>query len=135
MQNKVELNIPSGALFPFKVASGTVKIGEVVEIAGNRAVKTATADSKAVIGVVYSGTVGVDGVNVGYSSANDDVVTVVVMKPMVYLQASGTVTAGSLLKSTGAGKVADIGAGTFDMALGRAISGGTNGSKVIVALG
>ncbi|AVO23019.1 hypothetical protein [Bacillus phage Anath] len=141
MQNKVELNIPSGALFPFKVQAGqTVKIGQVVEIAGNRAVQVAPADSKKVIGVVYSGTVGIDGINVGYQGDKDDVATVVVMKPMVYLEAGASITAGDLVKSFGTGKITKLdlatpATNTPDMLVGRAVSGGSAGQKVIVALG
>lgn len=141
MQNRVEIKIQEGATRTFKVApTKTVKIGELVELTGNdfEVQTVATAGSGKVIGVVYSGTVGIDGVNVGYKGDNGDVVTVVVLKPIVYLIAGAAINPGDTLKSDNTGKAVKIDTATdkFDAFIGRALSKATAaGQKVAVALG
>lgn len=141
MQNKVEYHIQSGSFFTFKVQpTKTVKIGDVVELSGDRTVQQAAASSKKVMGVVYSGTVGVDGVNVGYQGDRGDVATVIVNKPFVYLVADGAITAGDKLQAgaNGAAKkqtatatyVQDEEKAVFGMA----ITGATAGNKFIAVL-
>ncbi|PEZ47033.1 hypothetical protein CN367_11740 [Priestia megaterium] len=137
-RNKVEVHIQDGALFTFKVKAGqTLKIGEVVEISGDEEVQRAGATSTKVIGIVYSGSVGIDGVNVGYKGDNGDVVTVVVMRPQVYIPVGATVTAGQVLKSDANGKVVPLVVGTdSDQArVGIALTGATSGNDAIVILG
>jgi Uncharacterized conserved protein (DUF2190) len=138
MRNKVEYHIQDGSLHSFKVQAGqTVKIGEIVEIASDLKVQRAGATSTKVIGVVYSGTVGIDGVNVGYQGDKGDVATVIVLKPLVYMPAGSAVTAGAVVKSDANGKIAPLVAGTdSDLArVGIALTGATAGSDAIVALG
>lgn len=93
-RNKVEYHIQEGAFHTFKVQTGTLKIGQPVKIAGDMAVALAGAGEGA-IGIVYSGTVGIDGVNVGYQASKGDVVTVIINKPLVYLPVTASVTAGA----------------------------------------
>lgn len=137
-RNKVEYHIQDGALFTFKVKAGqTVKIGELVEISGDMEVQRAGATSTKVVGVVYSGTVGLDGLNVGYKGDNGDVVTVVVFKPFVYLTAGAAVTAGQPVKSDANGKITPLTVGTdSDLAyIGLALTNASAGSDSIVLLG
>lgn len=140
-QNRVEYHIQDGAIFTFKVKAGqTVKIGEIVELTGDREVQTAAANSQKVVGVAYGGTVGKDGVNVGFKGDEGDVVSVVVFKPFVYLTASGAVTAGSFLKAAAAGKAAvHTDAGTYTVGdgkqvFGMAITGAADSAKFIAIL-
>lgn len=141
MQNRVEIHIQAGATRTFNVApTKTVKIGELVELTGNdfEVQTVATAGSGKVIGVVYSGSAGIDGVNVGYKGDNGDVVTVVVLKPIVYLIAGAAINPGDTLKSDNTGKAVKIDTATdkFDAFIGRALSKATAaGQKVAVALG
>lgn len=131
-RNFVEYHIQEGAFHTFKVAAGqTIKIGQMVKITGNRSVSVADGTGTA-IGVVYSGTVGKDGLNVGYSGAEGDVVTVVVLKPLVYLEAGGTVTAGSDLEAVGAGAVQDIATGAK---VAHAVESATVGQRFLALLG
>lgn len=135
--NKVEYHVQSGAFFTFKVQAGqTVKIGEIVEIVGDRTVKTAVADSQAPVGVVYSGTVGVDGVTTGYQGNNGDVVTVIVLKPIVYLTAGATVAAGNQLKTgaNGTAVPATVATDLYNERVGIAITGAASGSKFLALL-
>lgn len=138
-RNFVEYHIQEGAFHTFKVASGqTVKIGQMVEIVGDRTVGVAGADSDKVIGVVYSGTVGKDGLNVGYSGDEGDVVTVVALKPLVYLEAgAGGVTAGDKLKTDANGNAVALVVGTdSDLAkVGLALEAGTAGDRFLALLG
>jgi len=108
-RNFVESHIQDGALHTFKVEAGqVVKIGQLVEVSATGKVQVAGADSTKVIGVVYSGTVGVDGKNVGYDGDQNMVATVVVNKPFVYLEASGTFSAGDPLKAGANGTVVKL---------------------------
>lgn len=102
-RNKVEYHIQEGAFHTFKVQTGTLKIGQPVKIAGDMAVALAGAGEGA-IGIVYSGTVGIDGVNVGYQASKGDVVTVIINKPLVYLPVTASVTAGADLEVGADGK-------------------------------
>ena len=138
--NSVERHIQAGGLFTFKVAAGqTVKVGQLVEISGDQTVSLASADSKKVIGVVYSGTVGVDGVGTGYVGNNGDVVTVVSLRPIVYLTAGAAITAGSFIKAGTAGKAiahADGGAyvaGEFKQVVGMAITAASGDGVTFLA--
>ncbi|WNL49507.1 hypothetical protein [Bacillus phage DZ1] len=140
-RNKVEYHIQAGSTFTFKVKAGsTLKIGDVVEISGAREVTTAAAGSEKVAGVVYSGTVGVDGVNVGYQGDRGDVVTVIILRPFVYMTASEAIPAGSLIKAAGANKVAVLKVGAtpdpVSQKIGLAITPASAANDVIlVALG
>jgi hypothetical protein len=103
-RNKVEYHIQAEATFTFKVEAGqTLKIGQPVAVTGDMKVGLAGAGERA-LGIVYSGTVGIDGVNVGYQGDKGDVVTVVVNKPLVYVTAGGAVTAGADLEVGAGGK-------------------------------
>jgi hypothetical protein len=136
-RNFVEYHIQDGAFHTFKVASGeTIKIGQLVQIAGDRTVEVADG-TKTAIGVVYSGTVGKDGLGVGYVGDEGDVVTVVALKPLVYLEAGGNITAGALLKASGSGQAVAIDTATgngYD-AIGVALEAGSLGNRFLAMLG
>lgn len=138
-RNKVEYHIQAGSTFTFKVKAGsTVKIGDVVEISGSREVTTAATGSEKVAGVVYAGTVGVDGVNVGFQGDRGDVAVVIILKPFVYMTASAAIAAGDNLKAAGANKVAKLDSATdkFTTKIGLAITPASAANDVIlVALG
>lgn len=103
-RNKVEYHIQDGAFHTFKVASGqTLKIGQPVKVTGEMTVSLA-GNGEPAIGVVYSGTVGKDGLNVGYSGNEGDVVTVIVLKPIVYLTAGMAISPGFHIQVGDAGK-------------------------------
>ncbi|MGG3623117.1 hypothetical protein ABES25_06080 [Bacillus gobiensis] len=137
-QNFVESHIQQGALHTFRVQAGkTVKIGEMVEVAGDRTVQTAGTGSTKAIGVVYSGTVGKDGRNVGYSGDDREVATVVVLKPFVFLKANIAITAGDVLKADTNGGVAVVDTATsngYD-SIGLALEGATAGERFLALLG
>lgn len=137
-QNLVEYHIQDGAFHTFKVASGqTIKIGQLVEVVGDNTVGVATAGSNKVVGVVYSGTVGLDGLNDGYKGDNGDVVTVVSLRPLVYLQAGANVVAGDVLKAGGGGVAvkADTTGGTGYDKIGVALQGASTGQRFLAMLG
>lgn len=139
-KNFVEFNIPNGAFHTFKVEAGkVVKIGDVVEITANGKVQVASAGSQKVVGQVYAGSVGVDGRNIGYSGDQNDVATVVVLKPFVYMLAeSATITAGDALKagSTGGVEVLDtVGGDTALNKIAMAIESGSQGQRILCLLG
>jgi hypothetical protein len=132
-RNFVEYHIQDGAFHTFKVDAGqTVKIGQLVELTGELAVSVAGAGADA-LGVVYSGTVGIDGLNDGYKGDNGDVVTVIVLKPLVYLEAGASVTAGNALEA-GANGVAIPNAGT-NPKVGTALKSGASGERFLAILG
>ena len=134
-KNLVEYHIPSGSFHTFKVAPGqTVKIGQFVEVAGDMAVKVAGAGSLKVVGQVYSGSVGVDGLGVGYRGDAGDVVTVIALKPITYAKAGAVITAGANLKTTATGDVTAHVEGTDsdNMVVAMALEGGASGSYVTV---
>ncbi|WP_144498281.1 hypothetical protein [Bacillus paralicheniformis] len=138
-RNKVEVHIPDGSNFSFKVKAGeTLKIGDWVEVSGDYEVAPASGGSQKVIGMVYSGTIGIDGVNVGYQGDNGDVVTVVIAKPIVYATVtdSAPVTAGDYLRVTSAKRVTtlDPATDTFDKAVAIALTSGGTGQDITVAL-
>jgi hypothetical protein len=131
-RNRVEYHIQEGAFFTFKVASGqTLKIGQPVVVSGDLTVSLAGAGADA-IGVVYSGTVGKDGVNVGYVGAEGDVVTVVVLKPIVYLTAGGAINAGADIEVGAGGKFITKATGAK---VGKALTAGTLDNAFIALLG
>lgn len=145
-QNLVEIHVPESANHSFAVAAGAnVKIGDFVSLTSDGAVEpvaTGRANSNKVIGMVYSGTVGVDGVNAGYDGNRGDVVTVIVNKPLVYATVadSAPVTAGDYLVADSAKRVAtyDPAAATPDtpdMIIGRAITSGGTGERIAIMLG
>ncbi|MGG3663620.1 hypothetical protein [Bacillus gobiensis] len=138
-QNFVESHIQQGALHTFRVQAGqTVKIGEMVEVVGDRTVKTAGFGSQKAIGIVYSGTVGVDGKAVGYSGDLNHKATVVVLKAFVYLEASGAITAGDSLKPADGGTVAklDETLGDTDLdKIGLALESASAGERFLALLG
>lgn len=138
-KNFVESHIQNGAFHTFKVEAGqVVKIGDVVEITANGKVQIASAGSQKVIGQVYSGTVGVDGRNVGYSGDDAQVATVVVLKPFVYMLAEEAITAGDALKAGASGGVAVLDTVGGDTALNKiamALESGSQGERVLCLLG
>ncbi|MGG5739684.1 hypothetical protein [Bacillus cereus group sp. IBL03679] len=141
MRNRVELNIPEDGIFTFKVKAGqTVKVGELVEITGDFEVQRASADSKKVFGVVYSGTVAIDGVNVGYQGDKGDSVSIA-FKGLLYVIAGGTIVAGDKVKAGANGAaVKQVATATYvadeeKQVVGTALTGATSGNKFIVALG
>lgn len=140
-QNLVEYHIQDGAIFTFKVKAGqTIKIGQIVELTGDREVAVPAGASNKLVGVVYGGTVGIDGIGTGFKGDNGDVVSVVVFKPFVYLEAGGAITAGDTLTSATGGKavkhtatatyVANEEKQTFAMA----IQSATNGQRFVAIL-
>lgn len=136
-RNKVEYHIQEGAFHTFKVASGqTIKIGQPVKVTGDMTVSLATKGDQA-IGIVYSGTVGLDGLNVGYKGDNGDVVTVIVLKPIVYLTAgTGGVTAGNPIQVGDAGKfIHRDGTTNTGEVVGIALSGALADADFIALLG
>lgn len=141
-RNFVEYHIPEGSFHTFKVEAGqTVKIGQFVEVVGDRSVQTAPAGSQKVVGQVYSGTVGIDGLNVGYQGDNGDVVTVIALKPLTYVEANGTITAGDKLATDAGGTVvshtstATFSAGEYNSVVGMALEGGVAGERILAILG
>jgi len=133
-QNKVEYHIQDGGIFTFKVKAGaTVKIGQLVEITGDREVAVPAGLSTKLVGVVYSGTVGIDGVGTGYKGDNGDVVSVVLLKPLVYLTAGDAVTAGAKVSSNASGQAVATGA-TDANKVAFAITGATAGNPFLAAL-
>jgi len=136
-RNFVEYHIQEGAFHTFKVASGqTIKIGQLVKVAGDRSVAVAGDGDKA-IGIVYSGTVGKDGLNVGYDGDEGDVVTVVALKPLVYMEAGGAITAGEGLKAGANGTAVPLAGDGSDLALkvGIALEGATSGNRFLAMIG
>ncbi|MED4342838.1 hypothetical protein [Bacillus licheniformis] len=140
-KNFVEHHIQQGGIHSFYVEAGQiVKIGQMVEITANGKVQVAGAGSQKAIGVVYSGTVGIDGKNVGYSGDNGlkgDVASVVVLKPFVYLEASGLITAGDALKCEAGGTVVKLDpiADTAMQKVGLALQGANAGERFLALLG
>lgn len=140
-RNFVEYHIQEGAFHTFKVNAGeTVKIGQFVEIKGDRTVGVPSAGSTKVVGLVYSGTVGIDGINDGYKGDNGDVVTVIALKPLVYVEAGGTITAGDMLEVDASGNVlAHSEGGTYSaneshQKVGLALAGATTGERFLAML-
>lgn len=130
-RNKVEYHIPAGSFHTFKVAATkTLYIGQPVVVTGDMEVDLAGAGEK-VLGIVYSGTVGVDGINSGYKGNDGDVVTVVCLKPLVYLTAGGTVTAGDLVEVDNNGNFVTV---TSGEPVAIACSGATSSNQFIAAL-
>ena len=135
MKNFVEYHIQEGSFHTFKVEDGeTVKIGQMVKVTGDRSVSVAGAGDNA-IGVVYSGTVGKDGRNVGYLGDEGDVVTVVALKPLVYLEASGTITPGTDVVAGPDGTVAVATEEAGGPAVGHALESANAGDRFLVMLG
>jgi len=135
-RNKIEYHIQEGAFHTFKVASGeTIKIGNPVVVTGDLSVSLAGKGTDA-IGIVYSGTVGLDGLTVGYQGDKGDVVTVIVLKPIVYLTAGATVTAGNDVQVGASGKFlyAD-GTTNTGVVIGKALSGAVVDEDFVALLG
>jgi hypothetical protein len=136
-RNFVEYHIQEGAFHTFKVDAGeTIRIGQLVSVTGDKAVSLAGAGDEA-IGVVYSGTVGLDGLKDGYKGDNGDVVTVIVLKPLVYLQAGGAISAGANLKAGADGKAVALAGDGSDVALkvGKALAGASADERFLALLG
>lgn len=132
-RNFVEHHIQQGGIHTFKVEAG-----QMVEVTANGKVQVAEVGSQKVIGVVYSGTVGIDGKNVGYSGDLDQVASVVVLKPFVYLEAGGLITAGDALKTEAGGVVVKLDSITGDTAMqkvGLALQGANIGERFLALLG
>ena len=115
-RNFVEVHIDDASLFSYRVKAGeNIKIGELVEISGDLEVQKAGADSVKVIGIVFSGTVGIDGINDGYDGDKKHVVTVALAQKgnQVYLKAgTGGLTAGDLVKANADGHGVAVTVGT-----------------------
>ena len=115
-RNFVEVHIDDASLFSYRVKAGqTLKIGELVEISGDLEVQKAGAGSVKVIGIVFSGTVGVDGINDGYEGDKKHVVTVALAQKgnQVYLKAgTGGLVAGDLVKADANGAGVKVTVGT-----------------------
>jgi hypothetical protein len=138
-RNFVEYHIQEGAFHTFKVSAGqTIRIGQMVEIVGDRTVGVAGAGSTKAIGVVYSGSVGKDGLNTGYVGDEGDVVTVVALKPLVYLEAGEAVTAGDVLVTEAngtAGAIDTVGGQSAMNKIGLALEGATAGERFLAMIG
>jgi hypothetical protein len=135
-RNFVEYHIQEGAFHTFKVLAGQViKIGQPVVISGDKSVSLAGSGEKA-IGIVYSGTVGKDGLNVGYEGDEGDVVTVVLLKPIVYVEAGGTITAGNPLQVGSNGQFLHRdGTTNTGEVVATAVTGGVAGDRIVAILG
>ena len=135
-RNKIEYHIQEGAFHTFKVASGeTIKIGNPVVVTGDLSVSLAGKGTDA-IGIVYSGTVGLDGLTVGYQGDKGDVVTVIVLKPIVYLTAGATVAAGNDVQVGSAGKFVYSDGTTYTgVIIGKALSGAVVDEDFVALLG
>lgn len=133
-RNKVEYHIQEGAFHTFKVKAGqTVKIGQLVEIQGDMEVGLPSAlTSQKVIGQVYSGTVGIDGINVGYKGDNGDVATVIVLKPITYLKAGEALVAGDVIQGDQQGRGVKI---TTGNKIGLVLKGASTDADATVLLG
>jgi hypothetical protein len=132
MRNKVEKFIQAGAFQTVPVASGqTLFIGQPVKVTADNRVSLAGAGEDA-LGIVYSGTVGLDGLNDGYKGDNGDVVTVIVLKPQVYLKAESTVTAGNAIEVGASGGFVPQ---TTGKKVATALTGATAGNDFIAFLG
>lgn len=126
-KNKVEFHIPHTAFFTFKVAAGqTLVAGDLVSITGDRTVSRAAAGAQ-VVGVVYSGTVG----KTNYVGNDNDVVTVVVNKPFVYLTAGATIAAGAMLEAAANSKAITLATGK---PFAQAVTAGVNNGQIIAIL-
>lgn len=115
-RNFVEVHIDDASLFSYRVKAGqTLKIGELVELSGDLEVQKAGAGSVKVIGIVFSGTVGIDGINDGYKGDKKHVVTVALAQKgnQVYLKAgTGGLVAGDLVKADANGAGVKVTVGT-----------------------
>lgn len=115
-RNFVEVHIDDASLFSYRVKAGqNIKIGELVEISGDLEVQKAGAGSVKVIGIVFSGTVGIDGINDGYDGDKKHVVTVALAQKgnQVYLKAgTGGLVAGDLVKADANGRGVKVTVGT-----------------------
>jgi hypothetical protein len=135
-RNRVEYHIQEGAFHTFKVEAGqTAYIGQFVEVAGDRTVQPAGAGSTKVVGQVYSGTVGLDGLTDGYKGDNGDVVTVIALKPLTYVEVGGAVTAGANLKADSGNAVSHTeGTDSDNAVIGLALEGGASGERILAML-
>jgi hypothetical protein len=104
-----------------QTATAAITGGQVVENSGANSIAPTSGASGKVVGVapadIASGALGL-----------------VVRVGVWELTASGSITAGDLVVSAAAGKVATIGAGTFDKVVGLALTTATDGNPVRVAL-
>jgi len=136
--NIVEVHIADASMFTFKVKAGqVVKIGELVEVSGDIEVQRAGAGSEKVLGIVYSGTVGIDGLADGYDGDKKHVATVVLIGKanQVYVKAgTGGLVAGDSIKSdaTGQGVKATLGTDSAHAIVGLVIKGAVAGERAIV---
>jgi len=137
-QNLVEVHIADASMFSFKVKAGqVVKVGELVEISGDIEVQRAGAGSEKVLGIVYGGTVGIDGINDGFEGDKKHVVTVVLIGKanQVYVKAgTGGLVAGDAVKSdaSGQGVKATLGTDSAHAVVGLVIKGAVAGERAIV---
>ena len=138
-KNYIEYHIQEGAMMTYKVDAGeNVKIGDFVEVTGDRIVSVASAGSNKVVGQVYSGTVGIDGLNDGYEGDKNHVVTVIALKPYTYVKAgTGGINAGDNLKAGANGSVVKLVEGTDSefAKVALAIGSGASGERVLALLG
>lgn len=130
-QNRVEHHIKPDQRFTFKVkADATLYVGDVVEITGDFEVGPAADASEKVLGVVYGGTVGNAGisglvglpdyVNLGFSGARKEVVSVITKGNLIYFKQPTTpLAAGDKVGAGANGTYAAAGAGDV---LGKVVS-------------
>lgn len=121
-QNIIEYHIHRDSRLTFKVdAAEVLEIGQLVELSGDMTVKKAAVNSTKVLGVVYGGTVGNNGLlsqaslapdfNSGFSGARKESVTVITSGSFIYVPLSGA-TAGALVyPAAGGGYTVTAGTG------------------------
>ena len=103
-------------------ASGTITKGQVVKIAGNMTVAAASAVTDNVIGVAVT------------NASNGGKVTVAMGCPIVWLTASGTINAGTVLRANTGGTVSSTASGTLAYAIGYALEDASDGGVLRVAI-
>lgn len=118
-QNFLEYHITRDSRMTFKVAAGeTLYAGQPVKIKSDGTVGKAAADDEAVIGIVYSGTVGnaalagsvglPDYVNLGFSGDRKESVTVIIGSGnLVYLKVASAAIGAAVAPAATDYKVAD----------------------------
>jgi hypothetical protein len=103
-------------------ASGAITKGQVVKIAGNMTVSAASAVTDNVIGVAVT------------NAADGKKVTVAMGCPIVWLTASGVITAGMVVRAGTNGAVSSTAAGTLAYAVGYALEAASDGGVLRVAI-
>lgn len=117
MADKTHLFEPASPGITF-TADAAITAGQVVFVSAPRQVTPTAGASAAVIGVAAT------------DAADGDNVTVLV-GGVVKVVASAAIAAGALVVSAAAGKVATIGANTFDKLIGRALTASAADGDII----